>query len=159
MIIQRQPRRAIVFSAIAALVALVALVGCGSGFGTTSSDSGTGVGSGTSGSGLIIGGVGSGGTGVVRVAAQPAVTSGSAGYSGAIVFLDENGNGLLDSGEPFAYSDAAGGYTLAVDPALAAGYPLLLETVAGATVDLATGRTVDAARVTTLRQAATAAQP
>jgi len=43
---------------------------------------------------------------------NPTLTPGY--YSGATVFLDENGNGVLDSGEPSTTTDASGKFTLNV---------------------------------------------
>ena len=111
------------------LVAALALAGCG---GTTMSSDGS-----TSGSGTIVAGVGTGGTGVVRSSAP--ATSNSV-LVGAIVFLDTNNNQLPDGGEPFAYTDQDGAYTLQANPADLAAYPLLIQAVAGATVDKTTGQ-------------------
>ena len=111
------------------LVAALALVGCG---GATMSSDGS-----TSGGGTIVAGVGTGGTGVVRSSASASTSS---VLVGAIVFLDTNNNQLLDGGEPFAYTDQDGAYTLQVSPADLAAYPLLIQAVAGATVDKATGQ-------------------
>lgn len=108
------------------LAAAVALAGCGN----------TGMYT-DSGSGTIVAGVGTGGTGVVRSSASASTSS---VLVGAIVFLDTNNNQLLDGGEPFAYTDQDGAYTLQVSPADLAAYPLLIQAVAGATVDKATGQ-------------------
>lgn len=111
------------------LIAALALAGCG---GATMSSDGS-----TSGGGTIVAGVGTGGTGVVRSSASASTSS---ILVGAIVFLDTNNNQLPDGDEPFAYTDQDGSYTLQIDPAQLAAYPLLIQAVAGATVDKTTGQ-------------------
>ena len=53
----------------------------------------------------------------------------------ATVFMDKNGNYLLDSGEPSAVTDANGAYALTVDPADVGQYPIVALAVAGVTID------------------------
>ncbi|HBA86654.1 MAG TPA: hypothetical protein DCZ75_01305 [Geobacter sp.] len=53
----------------------------------------------------------------------------------ATVFLDKNGNYLLDAGEPFAVTDANGAYTLSVDAADVGQYPIVALAIAGVTYD------------------------
>lgn len=116
------------YGKLVCLVAVLALAGCG---GATMSSDGS-----SSGGGTIVAGVGTGGTGVVRSGA-PATSS---VLVGAIVFLDTNNNQLPDGDEPFAYTDQDGNYVLQADPADLAAHPLLIQAVAGATVDKTTGQ-------------------
>lgn len=53
----------------------------------------------------------------------------------ATVFMDKNGNYILDAGEPFTTTDANGSYTLTVDPADVGQYPIVAIAVAGVTYD------------------------
>jgi len=53
----------------------------------------------------------------------------------ATVFMDKNGNYILDAGEPSAVTDANGAYALTVDPADVGQYPIVALAVAGVTVD------------------------
>jgi hypothetical protein len=114
------------------LIAIMALAGCGAAGSSAESGSGT-----------IIGGVGIGGTGVVR-ASLLSTTAGTSALSGAIVFLDTNNNHLSDPDEPFAFTGQNGSYTLQADAAALAAYPLLLQAIAGATIDTTTGQPVPA---------------
>ncbi len=57
----------------------------------------------------------------------------------ARVFLDRNGNRVYDNGEPMAQSTAGGGYTLEVNPGEGELYPVVVEVVAGQTIDEDTG--------------------
>ena len=54
----------------------------------------------------------------------------------ATVFLDKNGNYMLDDGEPFTTTDATGAYTLTVDPADVGKYPIVAMATQGVTIDL-----------------------
>ncbi len=118
--------------------ALFSAGGCGSGLTTAES-----------GSGVIVGGVGTGGTGVIK-ASLPGATPDSCLVK-AVVFADKNGNRQLDDGEPNATSDANCGYTLTLDPAEAGQYPLLVMAIAGVTLDKATNRPVSESYVVELR--------
>lgn len=78
---------------------------------------------------------------------EPAPTSLSGtvadGYlSGARVFLDRNGNRTYDSGEPMAVSAAGGVFTLSINAGEGARYPVVVEVIAGETIDEDTGRPV-----------------
>lgn len=53
----------------------------------------------------------------------------------ATVFMDKNGNYLLDAGEPNAITDANGAYTLTVDTADVGQYPIIALAIAGVTYD------------------------
>jgi hypothetical protein len=129
---------------IAVSLAVVAtLAGCGEMSMTTDAGS-------ISGGGTIISGVGTGGTGVIKTAASLPDTG--TGLIGAIVFLDTNNNRLADADEPFAYTDQNGSYTLQLDPAEAAAYPLLLQAVAGATINKATGQVITSSSIVALGQ-------
>ena len=57
----------------------------------------------------------------------------------ALVFLDRNGNRLYDNGEPMAQSTSGGVYTLTVNPGEGEIYPVVVQVVAGQTVDEDTG--------------------
>ena len=120
------------------LVAVLALAaGCGDVMLTSDS--------GSSGGGQIIGGIGSGGTGVVRTAMlKPAEGT---GLIDAVVFMDKNGNRLPDADEPFATTDQDGNYVLQAVSTDVASYPLLLQAVAGRTVVKATGEVVSGSYV------------
>jgi len=96
---------------------------------------------------------GGGGGGTSAVTSAPAVTSQSAastlsgtvadGYlRGARVFLDRNGNRRYDSGEPMAISAAGGAFTLSINPGEGAKYSVVVEVIAGETVDEDTGQPV-----------------
>jgi hypothetical protein len=129
---------------IAVSLAVVAtLAGCGDMSMTTDAGS-------ISGGGTIIAGVGTGGTGVIKTAASLPDTG--TGFIGAIVFLDTNNNRLADADEPFAYTDQDGKYTLQLDPAEAAAYPLLMQAVEGTTINKATGLPVSSTSVVVLGQ-------
>jgi len=59
------------------------------------------------------------------------------GYlANATVFMDKNGNYLLDPGEPFATTDANGAYSLTVDAADLGKYPIIALAIKGVTIDL-----------------------
>ncbi|TSK07920.1 MAG: hypothetical protein FPO08_01000 [Geobacter sp.] len=60
----------------------------------------------------------------------------------ATVFMDKNGNYILDAGEPSAQTDENGAYTLTVDPADVGKYPIVAMAVQGVTIDKDTGSTV-----------------
>jgi hypothetical protein len=60
----------------------------------------------------------------------------------ARVFLDRNGNRLYDNGEPTTNSTAGGAYSLEVNPGEGDLYPVVVEVIAGQTVDEDTGLTV-----------------
>ena len=65
------------------------------------------------------------------------------GYlSGAQVFLDRNGNRTYDSGEPMAISAAGGTFTLSINPGEGAKYSVVVEVIAGATIDEDDGKPV-----------------
>ncbi len=58
------------------------------------------------------------------------------GYlANAVVFLDKNGNYQLDAGEPNTTTDAAGAFTLTIDPADVGKYPIVALAVKDQTVD------------------------
>jgi len=58
------------------------------------------------------------------------------GYlSGAIVFLDHNGNKMLDSDEPWAESGAQGRYSMEINRGEGELYPVVAEIIAGRTFD------------------------
>ncbi|MCK4501627.1 MAG: hypothetical protein KAU22_01240, partial [Desulfuromonadales bacterium] len=62
------------------------------------------------------------------------------GYlTAAQVFLDRNGNRVYDNGEPMAQSTTGGAYTLEVNPGEGELYPVVVQVVAGQTVDEDTG--------------------
>lgn len=61
---------------------------------------------------------------------------------GATVFLDKNGNYQMDSGEPSATTDQNGAYTLMVEQADVAKYPIVAIATKGVTIDKDTGATV-----------------
>jgi hypothetical protein len=79
--------------------------------------------------------------------AQPAATTLSGtvadGYlSGARVFLDRNGNRFYDSGEPMAISAAGGTFTLSINPGEGAKHSVVVEVIAGETIDEDDGKPV-----------------
>lgn len=61
---------------------------------------------------------------------------------GATVFLDKNGNYLMDSGEPSATTDQNGAYTLNMAPADVGKYPIVAIATKGVTIDKDTGTAV-----------------
>lgn len=124
------------------MFAATLLAGCGD-LSATSSN-------GESGGGMIISGVGTGGTGVVKSALQAPVTD--TGLIAAVVFRDRNGNRLHDQDEPFAITGQDGSCSLLPDPADGTEHPLLLQTVAGVTVVKATGQVVTGSTVIDLAQ-------
>ncbi|RZO31651.1 MAG: hypothetical protein EVA88_01955 [Rhodospirillaceae bacterium] len=74
----------------------------------------------------------------------PVSGGGAGGFSGAVikgpllnafVFLDENGNGLFDAGEPSVTTDATGAYSISSS----AANPELIVTTSDQTVDTSTG--------------------
>ena len=86
-------------------------------------------GCGTSGDGTTIAGVGTGGTGTVsgKVADGYLVN--------ANVFLDKNGNYVLDAGEPSAMTDTNGAYSLNIQLADVGRYPIVALATKGVTID------------------------
>ncbi len=60
----------------------------------------------------------------------------------ARVFLDRNNNRLYDNGEPMAMSGAGGAFSLEVNPGDGELYPVVVDVIAGQTVDEDTGLTV-----------------
>lgn len=65
------------------------------------------------------------------------------GYlQGARVFLDRNGNRIWDSGEPMAISTAGGTYTLTINPGEGEKYSVVVEVIAGETIDEDDGQQV-----------------
>lgn len=92
---------------------------------------------------------GCGGSGTNMMASQQGNSTSSIsgkvadGYLvGATVFLDKNGNYLLDQGEPSATSDQNGAYTLTVDSADVGKYPIVAMATKGVTIDKDTGTAV-----------------
>ena len=83
--------------------------------------------------GLIAGCGGGGGTQATSATVSGAVADGY--LVGATVFLDKNGNYLLDAGEPSATTDANGAYTLTVDAVDVGNYPILALAIKDVTVD------------------------
>lgn len=84
------------------------------------------------------GGSTGGGGSVPGGGSSPLVLSGQVadGYlDGARVFLDRNENRILDAGEPWAYSGAGGYFSLNVESGDGNLYPLVVDVVAGQTVD------------------------
>src|SRR6056297_2716990 len=58
------------------------------------------------------------------------------GYlQGARVFLDRNGNRVYDSGEPMTMSATGGAFTLSINPGEEQRYPVVVEVIAGVTID------------------------
>ena len=57
----------------------------------------------------------------------------------AQVFLDRNGNRVHDNGEPMTQSMSGGAYTLEVNPGEGELYPVVVQVVAGQTIDEDTG--------------------
>ena len=89
--------------------------------------------------GMLAGcGGGSSATDTAKVAGK--VADGYLQY--ATVFMDKNGNYLLDAGEPSAQTDENGAYTLNVDPADLGKYPIVAMAVQGVTIDKDTGMKV-----------------
>lgn len=77
----------------------------------------------------IIAGVGTGGTGTVSGKVAD-------GYlANASVFLDKNGNYVLDAGEPFTSTDASGAYALNIQLADVGRYPVVALATKGVTID------------------------
>lgn len=85
-------------------------------------------------------GGGGGGASVVPAGGAPAVTN----FSGVAVdgylyqaraFLDLNGNGQYDSGEPTATTDANGGFTLSATQDQINSYSVIVSAIAGTTID------------------------
>ncbi|NOQ42498.1 MAG: hypothetical protein GQ563_08375 [Desulfuromusa sp.] len=60
----------------------------------------------------------------------------------ARVFLDRNGNRFYDNGEPMAQSTAGGAYRLEVNPGEGELYPVVVQVIAGQTIDEDTGAPV-----------------
>ena len=146
----KDPKKIVTAAAllVCCLTAGLVLWGCGN---TTLSGADASGAGGFSGGGTIIAGVGTGGTGVIKssLAASP---SGRCGLIGAVVFLDTNSNRQHDPDEPFAYTDQNGAYTIQVSQADLAAYPLLVQAVAGSTIDMATGQTVSSGYIAPLDQ-------
>lgn len=94
-------------------------------------------GCGTGGDSTIIAGVGTGGTGTVsgKVADGYLVN--------ASVFLDKNGNYVLDTGEPSTATDANGAYALNIDLADVGRYPIVALVTKGVTIDRDTNLPVE----------------
>ena len=85
-------------------------------------------------------GVGSGGTGSLAKTISGTVADGY--LVNATVFLDKNGNGQLDAGEPSTKTDMNGAYTLSVDSADIGKYPIIALAIEGVTIDKDTNQTV-----------------
>jgi len=85
-------------------------------------------------------GVGSGGTGSLAKTISGTVADGY--LVNATVFLDKNGNGLLDAGEPSTKTDINGAYTLNVDPTDIGKYHIFALAIEGITIDKDTNQTV-----------------
>jgi len=65
------------------------------------------------------------------------------GYlQGARVFLDRNGNRVYDSGEPMTMSATGGAFTLSINPGEEQRYPVVVEVIAGVTIDEDDGQPV-----------------
>jgi|GEM_PF-3456648 len=79
-------------------------------------------------------GVGSGGTGSLAKTISGTVADGYLVY--ATVFLDKNGNGLLDADEVFTQTDENGSYTLRIDSNDVGKYPIVALAIAGTTYDM-----------------------
>jgi len=94
----------------------------------------------------IIAGVGTGGTGTVsgKVADGYLVN--------ASVFLDKNGNYVLDTGEPSTATDANGAYTLNIDLADVGRYPVVALATKGVTIDRDTNLPVENSFVLSLHK-------
>ncbi|MDD2736399.1 MAG: hypothetical protein PHF56_20900 [Desulfuromonadaceae bacterium] len=92
----------------------------------------------------IIAGCGGGGTSTPASSPTTSITGKVAdGYLvGATVFLDKNGNYLMDSGESSATTDQNGAYTLTMDPADVGKYPIVAIATKGVTIDKDTGTAV-----------------
>ncbi len=60
----------------------------------------------------------------------------------ARVFLDRNNNRIYDNGEPTAQSTTGGVYTLNVSPGEGELFPVVVQVIAGQTVDEDTGTSV-----------------
>jgi hypothetical protein len=87
---------------------------------------------------LIACGGGGGGGGSPQASQLTQVVSGLAvdGYlKNATVFVDLNGNGVLDTGEPTSTTDANGAYSFSAASADVANYPVVVLAVAGTTID------------------------
>jgi len=61
----------------------------------------------------------------------------------ASVFLDKNGNYVLDTGEPSATTDADGAYVLNIEPADVGRYPIVVLATKGVTIDKDTNLPVE----------------
>jgi hypothetical protein len=85
----------------------------------------------------LIAGCGSG-TGTPTTSASTSVTGKVAdGYLvNATVFMDKNGNYMLDAGEPSTTTDANGAYMLTIDPADMGKYPIVALATKGMTIDM-----------------------
>lgn len=93
--------------------------------------------------GLLVGcgmdmsaGVGTGGTGTVRVASVSLSGIAADGYLiNAVVFLDRNGNYQWDADEPFAVTAVDGSYKLEVLSTDLGQYPIVVQAIKGVTID------------------------
>jgi hypothetical protein len=94
----------------------------------------------------IIAGVGTGGTGTVSGKVAD-------GYlANASLFLDKNGNYVLDAGEPFTSTDANGAYTLNIQLADVGRYPVVALATKGVTIDRDTNLPVENSFVLSLHK-------
>jgi len=133
--------RTILRLGILALVSAPLLAGCGQGIGNDTA-------------GVGVGGTGSGVTFYSRAAKATAPDQAGIGISGhvtanaadggyllnATVFLDRNNNYQPDADEPSTTTDAAGAYTLLLDPADIGACPLAALAVKGQTIDQNSGQ-------------------
>lgn len=103
----------------------------------------------------IIAGCGNSGTTTPKTSISGKVADGY--LIGATVFLDKNGNYLLDSGEPSATTDQSGGYTLLVDPADVGTYPIVAMATKGVTIDKDTDTVVQNSYILSMPAAAISA--
>lgn len=138
-------------------ILLAVLLGCGD-MNVSSGNAGfvpgggnTGSGSGThSGGGIIVGGIGTGGTGVVKASSDIWLITGQVPFDAAVVFYDNNNNGQLDPGEPFTSTDSQGNYTLTLLSAPDTDIPVLMKTIANETTDLASGNKESESQISTI---------
>jgi len=83
----------------------------------------------------IIAGCGSSGSGTGNSAASISGKVADGYLVNATVFLDKNRNYQLDAGEPSAITDSNGAYSLTVDPADVARFPIVAIATQGVTID------------------------
>lgn len=121
-----------VWQLLMAGLAVVGLLSACGDVGLNTADSG-----GINGSGQIIAGVGTGGTGIIKVAQAARCNT---GLVGGLVFLDQNGNRQPDPQEPFAYTDQKGYFSLRTSDAALRESALLIMAIEGTTTDMATGQ-------------------